>query len=169
MSCSIYLSLSDSLSLSLLSLYLSHSLSLTHSLSHALSPTHPSLLPLSLSYCLSLTHSLTHSLSLSHTLSPSLSFSSLSFSLSLSFLLLSLPPLSLPPPLSQQILECSLFTTTVLAEIFIPIPDSKQSRHSSIPVAYSFSNDRVIPATNTAVGSGVCGVVGLGGGVCVSE
>ena len=53
-----------------------------------------------------------------------------------------------------QILECSLFTSTLLAEVYVPIPDSQQSRHCSVPETYQFSSDRVVSPFHTAVGSG---------------
>jgi hypothetical protein len=58
-----------------------------------------------------------------------------------------------PHTFKLQILECSLFSSSLLAEVYLPIPPSDQQ--SSPPlVSYHFSNGRVSPPLHTGVGTG---------------
>ena len=60
-----------------------------------------------------------------------------------------------PESIKLQVYEAGLLTSSLLSEVFVPLPDPQQtSQAPPTPESYQFTSNKVTSFTHTAVGSG---------------
>ena len=61
-----------------------------------------------------------------------------------------------PESIKLQIFETKLLTSSLVAEVFVPIPEFERTTKSSIGIdQYQFTSNKAVTFSHTAVGSGL--------------